>query len=119
MQDSFSGNITKFTVKTDLADIDLFYSPEDVSEASNNKVKLKTAFGEASSSIQYGAQVFDKNHRLIGVVDYPVSDSLTGEVNKFKVKTESATEALFFSINDVEKVTPNEIRLKVAFTKSG
>jgi hypothetical protein len=92
----------------------LFYSPEDVSEATEVTVKLKVEFGEVNPAIQFGAKVFDKNNQLIGTVDYPVKNSLTGEVKKIKVKTESEDEDLMFTMDEVESNTPEEVRLKVA-----
>ena len=117
IKDSWTGDISKFSVKTDLADSDLFYSPADVSQTSDNKVKLKAGFGEVNLSIQFGARVLDKNNQFIGTIDYPVSDPLTGDVKKFKVKTESGEGPLLLSVEDVDKVAPNEVRLKVPLTK--
>jgi hypothetical protein len=118
MRDSWTGEIKKFSVNTDQIDTVLFYSPNDVSEASESNVKLNIAFGEVNLAIQFGARVFDKNDQYIGTVDYPVSNSFTGKVEKFKVKPVSDQEALIFSIEDVEKVTPDEVRLKIALAKS-
>jgi sporulation protein YlmC with PRC-barrel domain len=44
VRDTYTGDIKKFKVSTDLAETDLFYSPEDVHESSATKVTLKTAF---------------------------------------------------------------------------
>lgn len=98
---------------TEQTDTVLFYSPEDVSETSENHIKLKVALGEVNQSIQFGAKVFDKNHQFIGTVDYPVSDSFTGEVKKFKVKTEPEEESILFTVDDVDKASPDEVRLKI------
>jgi hypothetical protein len=113
VRDSWTGDIRKFSVKTQLADTDLFYSIGDVSEASETKVKLKIAFGEVNTSIRFGAKVFDKNNKYLGTVDYSISDSFTGEVKKFRVKTESIEESLLFSTEDIEKSAPDEIRLNI------
>ena len=115
VHDTWTGEIRKFSVSEEKGDTVLFYSPEDVSESNNDLIKLKIAFGEANLSIQYGAKVFDKNNKLLGTVDYPVSNSLTGEVEKFKVKAEPADEALVFSLEDVDKISPDEVKLKIAF----
>jgi len=37
--------------------------------------------------IQYGAEVIDKNGKVLGTVDYPVNDTFTGEITKFKINT--------------------------------
>jgi sporulation protein YlmC with PRC-barrel domain len=112
IRDSWTGEIRKFSVSSQQTDIVLFYSPADVSESSEARIKLKMAVEEFNREIQFGAKVFDKNGKLIGIVDYPVLDSLTGEVKRFKVKTDSDKEGLLFSAKDVDKLTPDEVRLK-------
>ena len=114
--DTYSGEISKFTVSTQLADEDLFYSPEHVLEATAKKVKLKIAFEQSGlMSIQYGAEVIDKNGKVLGTVDYPVTDTFTGEITKFKVNTKLSDQGLFFSSEDVLEATPNKIKLRIAF----
>ena len=118
LRDTWTGDIRKFNVRSELANGDLFYSIDDVAEASDKEVRLKIAFGEANlTGIQYGATVIDKNGKVLGTVDYPVSDTLTGEIKKFKVSTETADNDAFFSIDDVDEATPSEVKLKIAFTK--
>ena len=46
LRDTWTGEISKFTVSTELTDTDLFYSSEDVFEATPSKIKLKIAFDE-------------------------------------------------------------------------
>lgn len=41
VRDSYTGDIRKFKVDTSLAEADLFFSPEDVSEATVNTIILK------------------------------------------------------------------------------
>jgi sporulation protein YlmC with PRC-barrel domain len=114
--DTYSGEISKFTVSTQLADEDLFYSPEHVLEATAKKVKLKIAFEQSGlMGIQYGAEVIDKNGKVLGTVDYPVTDTFTGEITKFKVNTKLSDQGLFFSSEDVLEATPNKIKLRIAF----
>lgn len=114
--DTYSGEISKFTVSTQLADEDLFYSPEHVLEATAKKVKLKIAFEQSGlMGIQYGAEVIDKNGKVLGTVDYPVTDTFTGEITKFKVNTKLSDQGLFFSAEDVLEATPNKIKLRIAF----
>jgi len=114
--DSWSGELKKFSVRAEPVDTTLFYSPEDVAEASGTAIKLKIAFGETNTTVQYGAKVVDKDGKYLGTVNYLVSDSLTGEVKSFKVKTGSDEQALIFSIDDVDQVTPEKISLKNAQT---
>ena len=44
VRDTYTGDIRKFKVSTELVETDLLYSPEDVQEASATMIKLKTAF---------------------------------------------------------------------------
>jgi sporulation protein YlmC with PRC-barrel domain len=113
MRDAWTGEISKFSVRTETAEAILFYSPKDVSDISDNNVKLKIAYGEVNTSIQFGARVFDKNGELVGTVDYPVRDSLTGEIRKFKVRSGTPGKDLLFSMEDVERSSPEEVRLKI------
>jgi len=46
LRDTWTGEISKFSVSTELADTDIFYSAEDVLEATPTKIKLKIAFDE-------------------------------------------------------------------------
>ncbi|MDD5703192.1 MAG: hypothetical protein PHU23_14235, partial [Dehalococcoidales bacterium] len=108
VRDSWTGEIRKFGVTTEPEGTVLFYSPQDVAEIKDTGIKLKIVFGEANVSVQYGSEVFDKNGIFIGTVNYLVSDSLTGAIKSFKVKTDYDDHALIFSLEDVEKTTPEE-----------
>jgi sporulation protein YlmC with PRC-barrel domain len=46
IRDSWTGEISKFQVSTDLSELDLFISPENVAEATPSEVKLTVAFEE-------------------------------------------------------------------------
>ena len=116
MRDTWTGDISKFSVSTELAEADLFYDVGEVAETSSEEVKLNIAFGESETmGIQYGAEVLDKNGKLVGTVDYPVSDTLTGKITKFKVSSRGANEDIIFSVEDVDDATPSQVRLKIAF----
>lgn len=52
-RDTYTGDIKKFKVSTDLADTDLFYSPEDVLESSVTQIKLKAPFNQPGKSNWY------------------------------------------------------------------
>ena len=95
VHDAWTGDIRTFSIIAEKTGSVLFYSPEDVSESSSSLVKLKSTFKDVGASIQYGARVYDKNDRFLGIVDYPVTDTLTGEVKEFKVRTESPGKPLF------------------------
>jgi hypothetical protein len=117
MRDSWTGEIRKFSVSAEPVDTTLFYSPDDVAEATENRVKLKIALSETDTSVEYGAKVVDQEGKLLGSVNYLVNDSLTGEVKNFKIETETDEQGLIFSMEDVEKITPGEIRLKITANK--
>jgi sporulation protein YlmC with PRC-barrel domain len=118
IRDSWTGEIKKFTVKTENILDELMYSLADVEEATENQVKLKTAFNKpADVSIQTGAKVIDKNGIELGAVDYVINDSYTGKVSEFRVETGTG-QNLFFSIDDILSVTVTEIKLKIAVDKS-
>ena len=44
IRDTYTGEIRKFKVHTELVDTPLLFSPEDVSEATPTRVKLKIAY---------------------------------------------------------------------------
>ena len=46
IRDSWTGEISKFQVSTELSEVDLFVSPENVAEATPSEVKLTIAFDE-------------------------------------------------------------------------
>ena len=112
--DSWTGEISKFSVENEALETTVFYSPDVVAESTSTLVKLKIALGEARVPVQYGAKVFDKDGNLIGKVNYLLNDPLTGEIKVFKVEDESTKQELILSLADVERVTPEEIRLKTA-----
>jgi sporulation protein YlmC with PRC-barrel domain len=65
--------------------------------------------------IKYGAEVLDKSGKALGVVDYLIRNTYTGEISKFKVKTGLAEADLFFSPADVLEAAPSQIKLKATF----
>ena len=115
IRDTFTTEIKKFTVNTDITDTSLFFSPEEVQEATNTTVKLKVALDEGQAlEVKYGAEVVDKDGKVLGTVDYPVRNTLTGEIRSFKVKTPQIDTDLFFSTKDLLEVTPTRVKLKVS-----
>ncbi len=119
IRDTYTTEITKFTVSTDVAEADLFFSPEEVQEATTTTVKLKVALDEGESlEVKYGAEVIDKDGKTVGTVDYPVRDTLTGEIRSFKVNTPHADTDLFFSTEDLLEVTPTRVKLKTSFDEA-
>jgi sporulation protein YlmC with PRC-barrel domain len=68
--------------------------------------------------IEYGAEVIDRNGKVLGSVDYIVRDTYTGEIRKFKVSTEIFDIPLLFSPEDVLESTASQIKLKTVFRSS-
>lgn len=117
VRDTWTGEIRKFGVATEPEDTVIFYSPEDVAEIKDTGIKLNIVFDEAGVTVEFGSKVFDKNGMFIGTVNYLISDSLTGAIKSFEVETDSVENSAFFSLEDVEKVTPKEVRLKRSYLK--
>jgi sporulation protein YlmC with PRC-barrel domain len=93
----------------------LFFSPEEVQEATSTAVKLGIALDEGEAlEVKYGAEVVNSNGKVLGTVDYPVRDMLTGEIRSFKVKTPQTDTDLFFSTEDLLEVTPTRVKLKIS-----
>lgn len=65
--------------------------------------------------IPYGAKVLDKNGEPIGVIDYLIRNTYTGDLKKFRVKTGSQEADPFFSPEDVLEATADKVTLKIAF----
>ena len=113
--DKWSGEIAKFKVNTGKGETDLLFSPDDVLEAAPHEVKLKIALDEPQPQmgVEYGAEVVDKNGRLLGKVDYIVSDAWTGESSGFKVSLAKSKTDLLISTEHVVEATPARVRLGV------
>jgi sporulation protein YlmC with PRC-barrel domain len=120
IRDTYTTEIRKFTVSTDITDADLFFSPEEVQESTTKTVKLRIALDEGESlEVKFGAEVVDKDDKLLGTVDYPVRDTLTGEIRSFKVNTPHTDTDLFFSTEDLLEVSPARVKLKFSFDEIG
>lgn len=65
--------------------------------------------------ITYGAEVLDKNGNTVGKIDYLIRNTYTGELSKFRVKTELAEKDYLFSPEDVLEATTDKVKLKIAF----
>jgi len=64
--------------------------------------------------IKYGAEVRDKNGKLLGTVNNVIRDSWTGEISKFQVTTDPTEVGFFIPPQNIDKATPKEIKLNVA-----
>lgn len=65
--------------------------------------------------IEYGAEVRDKNDRVLGKVVYIVRDTYSGGIRKFMVGTDLTESDFFISPQDVLEATVSQIKLKIAF----
>jgi len=63
--------------------------------------------------IRYGAQVVDKNERVLGSVDYLIRNTWSGEISKFMVRREAPATDLFFRPEDVLEATDTKVKLKI------
>jgi sporulation protein YlmC with PRC-barrel domain len=64
--------------------------------------------------IKYGAEVKDKNGKVLGTVNNVIRDSWTGEISKFQVTTDPTEVGFFIPPQNIDKATPKEIILNVA-----
>ena len=64
--------------------------------------------------IEYGADVIDKNGKVVGTVDYVVRNTWTGEVSKFMVRQEKLGNELFFLVKDVLQVAGGKVKLCIS-----
>jgi len=115
LRDKWSGEITKFKVNTDRNGSDLLISPDDVLQATAKEVKLKVSMSEPQPQmgVEYGAEVFDKNGELLGIVDFIAHDSWTGEVSQFKVTSENRKTVFLIAPESVLKATSTKVQLKI------
>lgn len=65
--------------------------------------------------IQYGAEVIDKNGKVLGRVDHLMRNTWTGEITKFAVRRKAPDEDLFFSTEDVLEATKTSVKLNISF----
>ena len=62
--------------------------------------------------IEYGAEVVDKNGKVLGTVDHLMRNTWTGEISKFVVRRGAPQTDLFISPQDVLEATRPKIRVK-------
>ena len=65
--------------------------------------------------IDFGAEVVDKNGKVLGAVARVIQDAWTGEPRKFQVTSQNDDIGLFIPASDVAEATPRQVKLKVAF----
>jgi len=69
--------------------------------------------------IEYGAEVIDKNGKLVGSVRYVMRNTWTGEISKFGIHRKAPRRDLFFSTEDVLEVSNTRVKLKLSFDELG
>lgn len=64
--------------------------------------------------IEYGAEVIDKNGKVLGTVDYVIRNTWTGEISKFMVRRESPNKELLLSLQDVLGAAKSKIKVSIS-----
>jgi len=64
--------------------------------------------------IEYGAEVIDKNGKVLGTVDHLVRNTWSGEISKFMVCRKAPDRDLFFSTEDVLEATKSKVKVNVS-----
>ena len=64
--------------------------------------------------IEYGAEVVDRNDKVLGTVDHLVRNTWTSEISKFMVRRDAPGGDLFLSPQDVLEVTKSRIKLNTS-----
>jgi sporulation protein YlmC with PRC-barrel domain len=64
--------------------------------------------------IEYGAEVTDRNGRVLGTVDHLMHNTWTGEISKFMIRRKAPDSDLLFSVEDVLQATKSKIRLNIS-----
>ena len=65
--------------------------------------------------IEYGAEVIDRNDKVLGTVAHVIRNSWTGEISKFVVRRKAPDRELFLSPEEVLEVTNTGIRLNSSY----
>ena len=64
--------------------------------------------------IEYGAEVIDRDGKVLGTVDYVIRNTWTGEISKFLVHREERGRDLSFSPQDVLEVKESKIKVNIS-----
>ena len=64
---------------------------------------------------QYGAEVIDKNGEQLGIINYLVRDTWSGEIRKFMAHRKVPDKDLVLSSEDASKVTESTVELNLTF----
>jgi len=69
--------------------------------------------------IEYGAEVIDRNGKVLGTVDHVIRDTWTGEIRKFMVRRRVLDRDVLFSPQDVLEVMKSKIKVNISFNEQG
>jgi sporulation protein YlmC with PRC-barrel domain len=64
--------------------------------------------------IEYGAEVIDRNGKVLGTVDHLMRNTWTGDISKFVVRRKSPDSDLFFSTGDVSEAANGKVKLSIS-----
>ena len=64
--------------------------------------------------VKYGAEVVDRNGKVLGTVDHVVHNTWTGKISKFVVRRKAPDEDLFLSPGDVLEEAGGTVKLNVS-----
>ena len=67
--------------------------------------------------IKCGAEVIDRNGKVLGMVDYVIRNSWTGEISKFMVSREALSKYLPFSPQDVLEATESKVKVGISLAE--
>lgn len=67
--------------------------------------------------IQYGAEVVDRNGKVLGTVNHVVRDTWTGGIRKFMVRRKAPNTDLLLSPEDVLEETEAKVTLRVTLNE--
>jgi len=64
--------------------------------------------------IEYGAEVVDKNGKLLGTIDHLMHNTWTGKISKFLVRSKTLNKDVVISTQDLLEVTKTKVRLNIS-----
>jgi sporulation protein YlmC with PRC-barrel domain len=68
--------------------------------------------------IKLGAQVIDKNGKVLGTVDHVARDTWSGEIRKFIINKKPPERDIFLTPEDIREATNTTISLNIAIDES-
>ncbi len=67
--------------------------------------------------IEYGAEVIDRNGKVLGTVDHLMHNTWTGDVSKFVIRRKPPDSDLFFSTGDVSEAVNGKVKLSISLNE--